>query len=227
MTRPKDIEEQEIGWRVFEHVAEMGPEQQLAWLLEFLQLSSDNLWERWPDLRIEAGAFAFGQPQTRPIDISRDDLIGLVRQVSEGVRTLASGREWRLEIPAITKVYLPRVAKGRRGKLQFSGWDSQRAVSDFRTAFLAWVDDLISDRVAGARLRACARPGCGRLFVKKKRGIYCSQRCSQAERNKRYYRSLAKKDRQASRHDRYVAEVKRISPAAAKLVRRRTKENVE
>jgi len=38
----------------------------------------------------------------------------------------------------------------------------------------------------GVRLRECAAPGCRRIFVRQKRAIFCSKKCSQREQTKRY-----------------------------------------
>jgi len=38
----------------------------------------------------------------------------------------------------------------------------------------------------GVRLRECAAPGCRRIFVRQKRGIFCSKKCSQREQTRRF-----------------------------------------
>ena len=38
----------------------------------------------------------------------------------------------------------------------------------------------------GHRIKRCARPGCGRLFAHRKRGLYCGRQCSQLVQFKRY-----------------------------------------
>jgi hypothetical protein len=58
----------------------------------------------------------------------------------------------------------------------------------------------------GRRLRRCARRAkCGRIFVKRKRGLYCSRRCSQTARTERWraHRFKSDEDFRAYRHDLY------------------------
>jgi hypothetical protein len=38
----------------------------------------------------------------------------------------------------------------------------------------------------GHRIKRCTRPGCGRLFAHRKRGLYCGRKCSQLVQFRRY-----------------------------------------
>ncbi len=60
------------------------------------------------------------------------------------------------------------------------------------------------------RLTKCASEGCGRVFVKRKRGEYCSGRCSLRERMRRYRKNLTPKDRYEIRNAQYVKSVARV-----------------
>ena len=57
-----------------------------------------------------------------------------------------------------------------------------------------------------SRISRCASVGCGRVFVQRKRGRYCSGRCSLRERMRRYRKKLSKRDRYEIRHVRYVKD---------------------
>jgi hypothetical protein len=56
----------------------------------------------------------------------------------------------------------------------------------------------------GNRITTCASVPCGRMFVKRKRALYCSARCSQRERIRRHRKKLTTQDRYLIRHTQYV-----------------------
>jgi hypothetical protein len=64
-----------------------------------------------------------------------------------------------------------------------------------------------------SRLAKCASVGCGRVFVQRKRGKYCSGRCSLRERMRRYRKKLTPKVRYEIRHAQYVKSVNRVDPS--------------
>jgi hypothetical protein len=88
---------------------------------------------------------------------------------------------------------------------------------------LLWsVRDLV--QTAGARLTTCAREGCGRWFLRRKRGAYCSGRCSQKVRNDRVRDRLSEDARAARnqrRRERYERQ-QRQKLGPVKIARRRT-----
>jgi hypothetical protein len=85
--------------------------------------------------------------------------------------------------------------------------------------FASLVDRIFRD--VQDRIRRCA--SCRAIFLPKKRQAYCSKRCSQQERTKRFQQELggprAFSDR---RHEYYLSKVERVrGKAAARHVRRR------
>lgn len=56
----------------------------------------------------------------------------------------------------------------------------------------------------GMRLRKCASQSCGRFFVQRKRGRFCSTRCSHRERQRTWHDNLSPDERYKERFARYV-----------------------
>jgi hypothetical protein len=71
------------------------------------------------------------------------------------------------------------------------------------------------------RLRTCAGPACGRLFFKRKRGLYCSSKCSQAERMRRFREDAERY--QQRRHEHYVRRLARSKGLSVEAVRKMVK----
>jgi hypothetical protein len=78
---------------------------------------------------------------------------------------------------------------------------------DRREVFrMAALDLLIAE---GQRVAQCSYRPCPNLFVRRKRGAYCSKRCSQRARTLRYYEKHPLKERSEKRHAWYVEKVRR------------------
>ncbi len=87
-------------------------------------------------------------------------------------------------------------------------------------AFLTTCANLI--QAEGHRIERCARRECGRLFVRVKRGAYCSRQCSQRVRTEKFRSSRSKQELSEIRHRAYTAKVAREkTPAHASKVGRR------
>jgi len=59
-------------------------------------------------------------------------------------------------------------------------------------------------------LRVCARMDCGNVFLKRTRGIFCSPRCSQLQRTRRFEGSLSKEDLATRRRKYYLNRKKKV-----------------
>jgi hypothetical protein len=83
--------------------------------------------------------------------------------------------------------------------------------------------DLLSSE--GRHITHCAGPKCGRLFVRRKRGAYCSRACSQKARTARYRAALGEQGWSEKRHAHYVGLVKKQKgeKVAAKVKMRSSK----
>jgi hypothetical protein len=78
---------------------------------------------------------------------------------------------------------------------------------DSREVFRMVALDLIA--AEGRRVARCSWKPCGTLFVRRKRGEYCSKRCSQRARTRRYYDTHPLEQRSEKRHGWYVQKVRR------------------
>ncbi len=91
---------------------------------------------------------------------------------------------------------------------------------NIREVFLLNVVDLL--QAEGGRIKRCAWEPCGKLFIKLKRGAYCSRDCSQRERTRRYQGKLGSEAWREKRHQYYVRKVERIKGKKfAEKIRRR------
>jgi hypothetical protein len=70
------------------------------------------------------------------------------------------------------------------------------------------------------RLRRCAGPNCARYFLKRKRGLFCSDRCRIDKKLERYHAQPVEL-RSERRHQVYKNSVRKDSPARANRVTRR------
>jgi hypothetical protein len=95
---------------------------------------------------------------------------------------------------------------------------------DFKPVFLIAASDLLSQE--GRRVANCAKPGCSRVFVRRKRGLYCSGACSQKERTATLRRTLGEEKWSKMRHEQYRRQVAREKgkSVAAKVRMRSRKE---
>jgi hypothetical protein len=74
----------------------------------------------------------------------------------------------------------------------------------------------------GRRLRKCASQPCGRFFVQRKRGQFCSARCSHRERQRTWYGNLSPEERYEERRARYI----NMLPAGVKAKKRGSRERI-
>jgi hypothetical protein len=117
------------------------------------------------------------------------DLIYLAKAAKEGVDLVISGKQWKVEIrESIDRILVQRTGiKGADPDEPLgarSTWQS-RSKDALRTVFLLTAADLIERQHAW--LRRCPREDCGRVFVQKdRRQTYCSARCSQTRRTRRF-----------------------------------------
>jgi hypothetical protein len=88
------------------------------------------------------------------------------------------------------------------------------------SVFVMAVMDLLA--AEGWRIAKCAWGSCGKLFVRRKRGAYCSRACSQKARTERYRDAQGAKWKE-KRHAYYVRQVEKLrGRAVAKRVKMRS-----
>jgi hypothetical protein len=150
-----------------------------------------------------------------------DEVLEAIARVREVLHNLRPNWHSQITFPtngAITRNFVV-VPKQRRAR--WSGAIESHYSSDhFPTAFLLAAADVIQEE--GLRVRECARPECRRLFVKRKRGIFCSTSCSQKVRDQRFRERHSPEELRERRHRIYVSAVKKeLGSAVASKVRAR------
>lgn len=196
------------------------PDGRLGWLLNFAQRPSLEFEhsgkKQLAKIRAEVEQFAARAPTTgrrERTSLSPEELAEIATTVGQGIEEVRHGALWRLgpdDLKGLTRFV------GSRGK----GENFLRYDGDLRTRFLMVAADLVE--AEGDRIRRCAGPECGRLFVKRKRGAYCGTPCSQRMRTNRFLESHPKTELAAKRHEYYRRKIARErGPKIAAKIRRR------
>ena len=92
------------------------------------------------------------------------------------------------------------------------------ALSEWPNTF--WIAVLAILETGGHRLARCLRPECCPVFVRMRRQQYCSPRCSQIMRSRRWY-AAHRPEAQRRRREAYQAQVKTVYPRAKVATRTR------
>jgi hypothetical protein len=189
-------------------LAEGSPADRLRWLLNFIQLPVKVLQEHWIDIAYEAGAFVYLNPDA-VAKAPLADVLAAVVTVKTAMMDAVEGRKSpRIDIPPTSVTLLPKWSTKRR-KPHFDGLEVVPSTQDFVAAILVTAMQTIDD--AGDHLRVCARESCQTLFVKRKRMVFCSQKCSQSEQQRRYRARTPRDELSAERH-RYYERTKQAEP---------------
>ena len=198
----------------------------LSWLVEFLQVEIHSLPARgyrftkgWRDLGDELIVFSL-PPSWNSVSemVSVSDLEyrpgkqtieKIQRELKRGISSLMkqeSPRVWK--IPRLSpSAALVRLKTGKVTRVYRSGV--------LRDRFLMTVTDLLQGQ--GQQLRMC--PVCQRLFVVVKRQTYCSPRCSQNTRTKKY-RTIHKDALRVKRRQRLETKMQARYGPKVKIARR-------
>jgi hypothetical protein len=149
----------------------------LGWLLDLLNSTSGKIAtlseDEGRDLEAEVVAFCEAVGVVgggRPFHLHLQRIQELLDNVRRPVLELINGRNFEIHIPAVEFVTTPDSVSHYLGPAE--------------ALFPLAVARLIEEE--RARIRVCGRPGCGRLFVRRKRALYCSRKCSQIEQFKRF-----------------------------------------
>jgi predicted RNA-binding Zn ribbon-like protein len=149
----------------------------LAWLLDLLNRAPETfaVMAELDRAELEAEVTAFCKPVGKLVggqqaQLSADEAHELVRDIHARVVAMLQGSTFELEIPRIT--------------LSITSGEGTQFMGEPSALFRLAVARLIE--VEGQRIKFCARPGCGRLFVRRKRALYCQRQCSQLEQFARY-----------------------------------------
>jgi hypothetical protein len=149
----------------------------LGWLLDLLNshretTAANDEQERF---NLEAEVVAFAKPVGRASggersQLSRKEIQELVRDIRASILAMLQGATFEIDIPKLTFT-------SSAGSLPvYIG--HPKAIFRLAVAKLMEADQ--------QRIKICTRPGCGRLFARRKRGLFCSPQCTQIEQFKRY-----------------------------------------
>jgi hypothetical protein len=196
------------------------PVNRLKWLLDFAQQfeTETEIGAHVEDVHAEIREFT-ARSLPRATIVFPPDAAGVIalrkathttisQWVKEGEVSLVSGEHGQF-------VHVISKARGPRGPVSYYHGAARAALLEACARLL---------EAEGGRVARCARSGCGRLFVKVKRGAYCSKRCSQSMRTSRFRSSHSKEELSEARHRAYKAKVrKQRGPATAGKVSRRSR----
>ena len=196
------------------------PVDRLKWLLDFAQQSETETKigatfeavyaevSEFTALSLPGAAIVFPPDAAGVMALRRATHTTIAQWVKEGEVSLVSGEHGQL-------VHVLSKARGPRGPVSYYHGAARAALLEACARLL---------EAEGGRVARCARSGCGRLFVKVKRGAYCSKRCSQSMRTSRFRSSHSKEELSEARHRAYKAKVrKQRGPAMAGKVSRRSR----
>jgi hypothetical protein len=149
----------------------------LSWFLDILNLDAGAI-ERMSDdefRELQTELVVFCEPVgsiggDRHSALSRSSFEELRGEVFDKMLALLSGYTIEFQLPNVTLAVL--------SDLKFIYMGTSEAI--FRLAVARLVEK------EGCRVKRCARPDCRRLFALRKRGLYCSRKCSQLVQFKRY-----------------------------------------
>jgi hypothetical protein len=171
------------------------PLQRLLWLLELIQRPRKELAAELGDAFCElAFEIAYFAGASDPRIFSPDVLVPALDLLEASCRTLATTptAPWTLRMPPVRDLVISRDDDAPE-----PSFDS----SDPTVSLL-----LRADAVIGAerrRVHQCASADCRRLFVKRKRGAFCSRRCTLRESMRNWRASLGKSEINRRQRDYY------------------------
>jgi hypothetical protein len=157
-------------------------EARLRWLLKFAATEncdemSSSKFERLRRQIQEFASIRWSSYETADNPVSRDAAQQLALKVSDGIGAYARERSWDLPRMSIARSVIPNSDR----PLYNGRWND---------TFLMSAADLL--QTVGKLLRVCAAEGCEVFFVKRKRRIFCSERCSGGERMRRFQKDSSR-----------------------------------
>jgi hypothetical protein len=158
----------------------------LDWLLEFSQRPTAEIFALADgplnmvrgEMMAFAGQYAPGWMTGASIaEMTPDAIADLRTLTAQGLKDFLSpdGTGWTTPPLPPVPMNIQRSANGRTHVVYSL---------NLKAAFISTVAALLG--AEGWRVQHCPRPGCGRLFVKRKRGLYCSPKCAALVRTQRF-----------------------------------------
>jgi hypothetical protein len=179
------------------------PVQRLRWLVELVQLPRESLAtdDRW--LEVQAFVMADRAFISRNIEDYRPTkLVPVLDQLGKRMRHLVKEKTtWQLDFPANPSAFsiIRKFGSGKENQAFFGSLDAAMA-------FLFKADETVG--AEGRRIQECALPECGRLFVKRKRGIFCRVQCLNRDNLRRWREKIGSTKVNAQQRERYRKKTK-------------------
>ncbi|MFL6725141.1 MAG: hypothetical protein ACJ8FS_01350 [Sphingomicrobium sp.] len=175
-------------------------QSRLRWLVKFagtdnfetMSRSAFHRWQRALAAFAELSARSYQNPENllSPAAAQR-----LALSVREGIKAYLGGSSWDLPPMSIGRSLVP----GAKRPLYHGVWSD---------AFLLSAMDIV--QAEGPLLRVCRGARCATLLVKRKRRIFCSEKCASRERMRRF--QADQKKYKAKRRQYYLRGLKRAPP---------------
>jgi hypothetical protein len=180
----------------------IGPtdESRLRWLLRFAatenydEMSSSKFERLQSEIR-EFASIGWSSFETPNNAVSREAVRRLALWMGDGLRAYARGKSWDLPRMSIARSVIPN-------------GDRPSYNGQWNDTFLMSAADTL--QAVGKLLRVCAAEGCEVVFVKRKRRIFCSEKCSGRERMRRFQEDA--KRYKAKRRKYYLKSLERTRP---------------
>jgi hypothetical protein len=163
------------------------PAERLDWLISQLGRGDEELrstlLQPESDFRLELACFGYA---SSPWETgTTEEIFKAFATLRETLRNFRPDWDAKLTFPIAGTITKNFSVTPKRRRVRWSGAIESHYSSDhFPTAFLLAAAEVLEEE--GLRIRQCARPGCGRLFTHRKRGLFCSTSCSQKVRDQRF-----------------------------------------
>lgn len=175
--------------RVVEAAARVGKTwiEELQWLVDFAQRPLEQLTDELSDpeslLVYEVGWFSrvVSVPFTQ---MDRTWIVDAAGSLERELRSLLERGHAIFQAVEVTFVLNRRTDESWKRAGRASRLEAFHRAKNPVTRFLLGAYRLLE--LEGVRLRECAAPDCRRIFVRQKRAIFCSKKCSQRQQTKRF-----------------------------------------
>lgn len=188
----------------------------LRWLLGFMQRDLDGLRQGdWLNLYDDLRALTFKMNVAPGSEPTAAEVRSLQREIEQIIAAVVRGGSWSFELPKLRHV-IGRTLRGRVIAV---------ARGDLRSQVLLATEKVLE--AEGHRLKACLEPKCQKIFVAMKRQAYCSVRCSQRARTRRFLKLHSKDELSEKRHQAYKRRLEKETGRPTRVTRRTKRQRQE
>jgi predicted RNA-binding Zn ribbon-like protein len=190
------------------------PVARLGWLLRFAQAELPTTAKALQRVDEELGGFLLLSGAQFFTSSARDpeSLRKLREELREKLHLVVNqtpggfgvGTGWLVPYDGLGRIVHKGSITGYMGLDRFATGDQDAQEPTRQQVFMVLAAELVGSP-EGKRIQVCAREGCERLFVRRKRGLYCSLKCGSNEQSRKYRERL-----KAMR--RYWLKSKRVAP---------------